>query len=79
MTKGEFEDAAVVTVAQLGRMAGVDRRRLRRLLAGDRVPLLRTGNRHCICPRDLARVMPGLYDAIMRRLPLLVDVDAEQG
>lgn len=74
MTKWEFENATVVTLAQLGRMSGIERRRLRRLLASDSVPLLRTGNRHCVCPRDLARMMPGIYDAVMGRLPVVAEV-----
>jgi hypothetical protein len=70
MTRDDFEDAIVVTLAELERLVGVDRRRLRRLLTCDRVPLLRIGNRHCVCPRDLARGMPGLYDAIISRMTM---------
>lgn len=74
MTKFEFERASIVTLAQVGRISGIERRRLRRLLVGDKVPVLRTGNRHCICPRDLARMMPGLYSAIVGRLPVIAEV-----
>lgn len=73
MTKWEFENATVVTLAQLGRLAGVERRRVRRILASDHVPLLRTGNRHCVCPRVLARLMPDFYAAIVDKLPMLAD------
>lgn len=65
MTRDAFEDAPMVTLAQLGRLVGLDRRRLRRILAGDGVPLLRTGNRHCVCPRSLRRLMPDFYEALV--------------
>ena len=65
MTRADFEGSLVVELAQLERVCGVERRRLRRTLLASGARLSRTGNRHVVCPSELRRVLPAVYEALL--------------
>ena len=65
MTRSDFEGSLVVELAQLERVCGVERRRLRRTLAASGVRTARTGNRHVVCPAEIKRVLPAIYEALL--------------
>jgi hypothetical protein len=68
MTRREFEARAVVSLALLERLTGIERRQLRRHLKSNSVQLKRSGNRHVLHRIALRRHLPDLYQAILEKL-----------
>ncbi len=69
MTPEEFDRAAVLTVGQIARVAGMKNNRTTlRLLRGGGVPILRAGRRHVVERLALRTAMPGFYEALVTKV-----------
>lgn len=79
MTVEEFEALPRVSLATLQAVTGIDRRRLRRLLLADQVPLQKYGSQSrggrsawMVDRLALRRRCPDFYDGVLERLAALV-------
>ena len=70
MTAADFEMLPVLTLGELARISGLERRRLRRQLMADKVPLRLRGNRWEVSRVALRRSCPDLYEGLIEKLTI---------
>jgi hypothetical protein len=71
MNAQDFELAVVFPLVDLARVAGMDKRRLRRLLESGGIRMHRLGGRYVVCRVDLRDALPAVYEAILQRVQAL--------
>ena len=68
VTVDEFEKQVAISLGKLAELAGVPRKRFRRLLEAQGVRLLRSGRRVVVCRLELQDSAPKVYEALLQRL-----------
>jgi len=70
MTVNEFESLPMVSLGVLEDITGIERRRLRRQLLAEKVPVAKHGNKHVVARAALKRIVPDFYEGILERLTI---------
>jgi hypothetical protein len=68
VTAREFELAVVFTIKELADLAGMDTRRMGRLLESGGLKLIKSGRRWAVCRIELRDELPAIYEALLQRV-----------
>ena len=68
MTPREFDSAVLLTIGQISRISGVDRRTVSRVLQSGGINVLRSGRRYLVERLALLKAMPAFYEAMVAKL-----------